>query len=203
MKKTLLTLLSFAGSAFASGLPVNTPQEPAPTKKENIGHWIVTLGAQSQSEDAKNPNIQLTFGYQSAAEEYKFFQSQKLEFGGGVSLDADNGFFYFPKFTGIHYLNFDSNTRYYFNLGGALAARYFKKHTSKTHNGITYHSYRKTEGGLFLMGSAGVGIEIGQFSGTINSFELSIDQPALYYGKGARPTYCYYPTAKLSYTVGF
>lgn len=199
MKKILFTFLAFTGTAFSSTLQVNSENKNIQQKKESIGHWTVSGAAQYQNQDLKSPVIQLLLGYQSAAERSQFFQAQKIEVGGGISLNTDNGFWYFPKITGIHYLNFDSNTRYYFNLGGAIAGRYYRGPEVKNEWG----TYRRSEGGVFLMGSAGIGMEMGELNGTISALELSMDQPAAYYGKDLRQSSDYYPTAKISYIVGF
>ena len=150
--------------------------------------------------DPINPIVQFLVGYQTAAEKSKFFQSQRIEFGGGSSLNTLNGSYYFPKFTGIHYFDFDSNTRYYFNVGGAVGAHWYSKPKNKSYDNY-YDDYDHTSR-AFIMGCGGIGMEVGNLNGTINCFELSIDQPALY-GKDRQEPEAYNPSLKLSYTVGF
>jgi hypothetical protein len=213
MKKLLLTLLTFTGTAFASNLQVNPQHGTAPKKKQSIGHWVISIASEFHNEDATSPILQVLVGYQSAAERSKFFQSQKIEFGGGSSLDSEHRSSYFPKFTGIHYFDFDSSSRYFFSVGGALGRAchlYTETRTRSVYvdeSGVEgkteSYDYKEGKQKIQLMACAGIGIEMGEFSGVINSLELSIDQPTFFFKNNQRTIGDYLPTAKISYSAGF
>lgn len=212
MKKTLLSMLATL-PVFASNLNVNSKNvytnEDAP---KNKSHWIFSLGATGHRNDLLTPAIEIGFGYQSKLEEDKYFQAQRIEITGGASLDGTYITRCTPKFSGLHYFNTASDARRaYFLLGtGIHGYSYWGEEThTEVYTDNKGEEITKTvtntrySGQTSIIASLGLGIELGMLSGTINNFEVSLDQPALFFGDKDSPTNSYAPFVKIAYIVGF
>lgn len=199
---------------LASNIHVNTKNNQ---ENQKTSHWLFSIGTTAHSQDPFYPTIEIGFGYQSKFEEDKYFQTQRLELMGGASLDGNYTTWAIPKFSALHYFNTQGNMRYYYLVGASIHGytytyklkeirEFTVQYSYKDYEGNDiikdYTDYRENEGQLSIAANVGIGVEIGKLYGTINNFQLSLDQPTLFFGK-KRDTNSFKPFLKATYIVGF
>ena len=211
MKHTLFALLATT-FAFASNVHVNTKENG---QEKTRRHWIYSLGATAHSSDPFYPTIELGFGYQSKYEENRYFQSQRIEVMGGTSLDGNNITWAAPKFSALHYFNPQENRRFFYLVGASVHGYTYEldkpieiqhKHSYiDTRGEETVHHYtteEKFSDQVSIAACVGIGMEIGEHFGTINNFQITVDQPTLFFGK-KKDDNSFKPFLKATYLVGF